>query len=257
MCLVYKVPLYVFENQVPVRSRMDSLNYILDCGHHTSRHLALIANTDDSVDTLALVLSTVNTCLSVSVPLSLPSHQFNTSVLLLSFSLPEANTTTPSDPRGVEAGKGKECVAKEEELYSQYFSFWPAKNPPRFFQKKTEVMGQRAKVGQQVSKIIRTALINVHCLSQHSTSHVQDWDSSVTANLRASIHDEHGEWCGLSVCRHKRVRGSMRWGTHRQSFFSSLIPSAAVLSVTFVWALKLQEQALNVTHHTEVLEFSI
>lgn len=114
---------YLCMCKVPVRSRVDSLNYILDCGHQTSRHLALIANTDDSVDSLALVLSTVNICLSVSVPLSLPSHLFNTSVLLLSLSLPEANATTPSDPRGVEAGKGKECVAKEEELYSQYFSF--------------------------------------------------------------------------------------------------------------------------------------
>ncbi|TKS66485.1 Protein FAM184A [Collichthys lucidus] len=36
-------------------------------------------------------------------------------------SLPEANATTPSDPRGMEdAGKSKEY---EEELYSQYFSF--------------------------------------------------------------------------------------------------------------------------------------
>ncbi|XP_044043632.1 protein FAM184A-like isoform X7 [Siniperca chuatsi] len=38
-------------------------------------------------------------------------------------SLPEANATTPSDPRGMEAGKSKEYVAKEEELYAQYFSF--------------------------------------------------------------------------------------------------------------------------------------
>uniref|UniRef100_A0A8C4IXL3 Protein FAM184A/B N-terminal domain-containing protein n=1 Tax=Dicentrarchus labrax TaxID=13489 RepID=A0A8C4IXL3_DICLA len=38
-------------------------------------------------------------------------------------SLPEDNATAPSDPRGVEAGKRKEYVAKEEELYSQYFSF--------------------------------------------------------------------------------------------------------------------------------------
>ena len=44
-------------------------------------------------------------------------------------------------------------------------------------------MGQRAKVGQHVSKIIRMALINIRCLSQHSTSHVQDWDSSVIATL--------------------------------------------------------------------------
>ncbi|XP_056227065.1 protein FAM184A [Seriola aureovittata] len=38
-------------------------------------------------------------------------------------SLPEANAATPSDPRGMEAGKSKEYVAKEEELYAQYFSF--------------------------------------------------------------------------------------------------------------------------------------
>ncbi|XP_056287657.1 protein FAM184A-like isoform X1 [Pseudoliparis swirei] len=38
-------------------------------------------------------------------------------------SLPEANATTPSDPRVTEAGEGKEHVAKEEELYAQYFTF--------------------------------------------------------------------------------------------------------------------------------------
>ncbi|KAM9334204.1 protein FAM184A-like isoform 1-T1 [Symphorus nematophorus] len=38
-------------------------------------------------------------------------------------SLPEANATTPSNLRGLEAGKSKEYIAKEEELYSQYFSF--------------------------------------------------------------------------------------------------------------------------------------
>ncbi|XP_028428142.1 protein FAM184A isoform X5 [Perca flavescens] len=38
-------------------------------------------------------------------------------------SLPEANATTPSDGRGVEAGKSKEHVVKEEEPYAQYFTF--------------------------------------------------------------------------------------------------------------------------------------
>ncbi|XP_031147987.1 protein FAM184A isoform X3 [Sander lucioperca] len=38
-------------------------------------------------------------------------------------SLPEANATTPSDRRGVEAGKSNEHVVKEEELYAQYFTF--------------------------------------------------------------------------------------------------------------------------------------
>ncbi|XP_033957524.1 protein FAM184A-like isoform X2 [Pseudochaenichthys georgianus] len=38
-------------------------------------------------------------------------------------SLPEANATTPPDPSGVEAGKSLECVVKDEDLYSQYFTF--------------------------------------------------------------------------------------------------------------------------------------
>ncbi|CAG5933050.1 unnamed protein product [Menidia menidia] len=36
---------------------------------------------------------------------------------------PEASTVTPSGPRGMEAAKGREYVTKEEEQYSQYFSF--------------------------------------------------------------------------------------------------------------------------------------
>ncbi|XP_068575959.1 protein FAM184A-like isoform X2 [Cebidichthys violaceus] len=38
-------------------------------------------------------------------------------------SLPEANATTPSDLRAVEAAKSKEHVVKEEDLYAQYFTF--------------------------------------------------------------------------------------------------------------------------------------
>ncbi|XP_013886764.1 protein FAM184A isoform X1 [Austrofundulus limnaeus] len=38
-------------------------------------------------------------------------------------SLPEANTATPSDSGGTEEEKSKEYLTKEEELYSQYFTF--------------------------------------------------------------------------------------------------------------------------------------
>ncbi|KAM7375033.1 hypothetical protein PAMA_014222 [Pampus argenteus] len=54
---------------------------------------------------------------------SFRSHFNRRFVFLPSISRPEAKATTPSDPRGTEAGKSKEHVAKEEELYSQYFSF--------------------------------------------------------------------------------------------------------------------------------------
>ncbi|XP_038575631.1 protein FAM184A-like isoform X4 [Micropterus salmoides] len=50
---------------------------------------------------------------------ALVQHQGQQSVR----SLPEASATTPSDLRGMEAGKSKEFVPKEEELYAQYFSF--------------------------------------------------------------------------------------------------------------------------------------
>lgn len=41
----------------------------------------------------------------------------------LSSSPPEADATPQSDPQNSEAGEGKERVEKEEELYSQYFTF--------------------------------------------------------------------------------------------------------------------------------------
>lgn len=65
-------------------------------------------------------------CLSAS-----PSPVILTDVFLPSLSLPEA---TPSDPTRTEAGKSKEHVAKEEELYAQYFTFWLTKS--QFCQKK-------------------------------------------------------------------------------------------------------------------------
>lgn len=36
---------------------------------------------------------------------------------------PEVDATPQSDPQNSEAGEGKERVEKEEELYSQYFTF--------------------------------------------------------------------------------------------------------------------------------------
>ena len=106
-----------------------------------------------------------------------------------SLSLPEPNATTPPDPSGVEAGKSLECVVKDEDLYSQYFTFWLSKTNRS---KEMMVMGQRAKVETVgfESHLDDINISNVH--------HVQDWVCA--CNLRAFIHGAHYECPIMKVC---------------------------------------------------------
>ncbi|KAF3857164.1 hypothetical protein F7725_009023 [Dissostichus mawsoni] len=60
----------------------------------------------------------INPLIKVSVLLPIGPCGIDTTVVL-----PEPNATTPPDPSGVEAGKSLECVVKDEDLYSQYFTF--------------------------------------------------------------------------------------------------------------------------------------
>lgn len=53
------------------------------------------------------------------------------------FSPPEADATPQSDPQNSEAGEGKERMEKEEELYSQYFTFWVAKKNKKMLSNKS------------------------------------------------------------------------------------------------------------------------
>lgn len=85
-----------------------------------------------------------------------------------SLSLPEANATTPPDPSGVEAGKSLECVVKDEDLYSQYFTFWLSKTN---LSKWMKVLGQRAKAGQQAVGLES----HLDDISISNVPHVQDW----------------------------------------------------------------------------------